>query len=155
MAKYHYFKDRKQITTGALQLLILLVVVANIIISKIESKSQLNFFKHLPDIVVANIIISKIESKSTTASAESQSGDRVVANIIISKIESKSQNKILHPLKHPIVLQAVVWIVGDDQICQIPVFGLSHMPTPARWYHPFDHGWSNRWLQCCNQILDV
>jgi len=41
-----------------------LVVVANIIISKIESKSQLNFFKHLPDIVVANIIISKIESKS-------------------------------------------------------------------------------------------
>ena len=87
--KYHYFKDRKQITTNwGIQFLTVPLwqislfqrskanhntvavdcmskaVVANIIISKIESKSQLNEPINALTSGVGNIIISKIESKS-------------------------------------------------------------------------------------------
>ena len=117
--KYHYFKDRKQITTYR-RLNPTAKVVANIIISKIESKSQLIGICHdlIVVFVVANIIISKIESKSqlntldfvmlgcgkyhyfkdrkqiTTAWTAFQGLfiNESCANIIISKIESKSQH---------------------------------------------------------------
>ena len=138
--KYHYFKDRKQITTVPLLSTVRPVlwqislfqrskanhntapwqglafvlwqislfqrskanhnqfksaldgcyVVANIIISKIESKSQLSWGSGWYCLVVANIIISKIESKSQLFFFWLPR-PWVVANIIISKIESKSQ----------------------------------------------------------------
>ena len=62
--KYHYFKDRKQITTYVCKRCRRGLAVTNIIISKIESKSQRNSIRNKPSCAVTNIIISKIESKS-------------------------------------------------------------------------------------------
>ena len=57
-------------------------VVANIIISKIESKSQPIFLRAY---VVANIIISKIESKSQLSSFYPAYGQTLLWQICISK----------------------------------------------------------------------
>ena len=62
VAKYHYFKDRKQITTAIW--LTLSKVVANIVFPKTKANHNGSVTFNCKACVVANIIISKIESKS-------------------------------------------------------------------------------------------
>ncbi len=139
--KYHYFKDRKQITTQVLQVLHVCAllqislfqrskanhnwlnqrykkecVVTNIIISKIESKSQQNdewveqtfscykyhYFKDrkqitttlasLPtSLLLLQISLFQRSKANHNKMMNGLSKHSVVTNIIISKIESKSQ----------------------------------------------------------------